>query len=171
MNKLKEIYKIENNDLIIFDKDLDIDLKSRLKIQKKSLYYEDKKLLAEVCYHKNLLHGPSVYYSKNKNILSKSWFFLGKRQGKSYKYYTSKKLYSVEQYKDDLMQNEQLYYFEDGFIKTSMNYLDGYLHGEVKLFYEKNKLKRFLIFEKGKKIQDTIFDNEENPIDETKFIV
>ena len=74
MSKFKEIYKIENNDLIIFDEDVDIDLKSNLKIQKKSLYYEDKKLLAEVCYHKNLLHGPSIYFSKNRDILSKSWF-------------------------------------------------------------------------------------------------
>ncbi|NGX43959.1 MAG: hypothetical protein K1060chlam3_00117 [Candidatus Anoxychlamydiales bacterium] len=171
MSKLKEIYKIENNSLIIFDENLDIDLKSNLKIKKKSFFYEDKKLLAEVCYHKNLLHGPSIYFSKNKDMLSKSWFFLGKKQGKSYKYYASKKLYSVEQYKDDLMQNNQLYYFEDGSIKTSMNYLDGCLHGEVKLFYEKNKLKRFLIFEKGKKTQDTIFDSRENPIDESKFIV
>ena len=171
MSKLKEIYKIENNDLIIFDENLDIDLKSNLKIQEKSLFYEDKKLLAKMHYHKKLLHGPSIYFSKNGDILSKSWFFLGKKQGKSYKYYASKKLYSIEQYRDDLMQNKQLYYFEDGSIKTSMNYLDGCLHGEVKLFYEKNKLKRFLIFEKGKKTQDTIFDVQENPIDETKFIV
>ncbi|HEU64783.1 MAG: hypothetical protein KR126chlam4_00467 [Candidatus Anoxychlamydiales bacterium] len=171
MSKLKEIYKLENSNLIIFDGDIGIDLKSDLKIQKKSLFYEDKNLLAEIFYHKNLLHGPVIYYSKAKDILSKSWFFLGKKQGKSYKYYISKKLYSIEQYKDDLMQKEQRYYFEDGSIKTSMNYLAGCLHGEVKLFYEKNKLKRFLIFEKGKKVQDTIFDTKENPIDESKFLV
>lgn len=171
MKKSNEIYKLENSDLIIFDKDLKIDLKSNLKTQKKQLYYEDKKLLANLTYHENLLHGPSIYFSKNKDILSKTWFFLGKKQGKSYKYYASKKLYSIELYKDDLMQKEQTYFFEDGSIKTYMNYLDGSLHGEVKLFYEEKKLKRFLIFEKGKKIQDTIFDERENPIDESKFIV
>lgn len=34
MSKLKEIYKLENNNLIIFDEDVGIDLKSNLKIQK-----------------------------------------------------------------------------------------------------------------------------------------
>ncbi len=167
----KEEYKMDNNGLIIFDAHLNIDLKSNVKVQKKSLFYEDNKLLAEMFYHKKLLHGSCIYYSKTQNILSKSWFFLGKRQGKSYKYYPSKKLYCIEQYKDDLMHKEQIYYFEDGSVKTIMNYLNGYLHGEVKLFFEGKKLKRFLIFEKGKKIQDNIFDGNENPIDETQFIV
>lgn len=171
MSRLKEKYRLEEKGLIIFDDDLAIDLKSDLKVKKKTLFYEDGKLLAEIHYHKNLLHGPSTYYSRAKDVLSKSWFFLNKKQGKSYKYYTSTKLYSIEKYKDDLMQKDQKYYFEDGSLKTVMNYLDGYLDGEVKLFYEKEKIKRFLIFERGKKTQDTIFDEDENPIDEKKFSV
>jgi antitoxin component YwqK of YwqJK toxin-antitoxin module len=50
-----------------------------------------------------------------------------------------------------------------------MNYDMGLLHGEVKLFYKNQKLKRHLIFDSGKKIQDNIFDERENLVDEAKF--
>jgi len=166
---MTEKYQLNENELIIYDEDLSIDLKSNLKVEKKELYYEDKRLLAENYYHKKLLHGPSIFYTKNRDILSITWFFEGKKNGIAKKYYSSKKLYSIEKYVDDKMQKEQIYYFEDGSIKTIMNYDMGLLHGEVKLFYENEKLKRHLIFEKGKKIQDNIFDEKEKLVDETKF--
>ena len=149
---MTEKYQLNGNELIIYDEDLSLDLKSNLKVEKKSLYYEDKKILAEQNYHKKLLHGPSIFYSKNRDVLSISWFYEGKKNGKAKKYYSSKKLYSIEKYVDDKMHTEQIYYFEDGSIKTIMNYDMGLLHGEVKLFYENEKLKRHLIFDSGKTI-------------------
>ncbi|MFA6118492.1 MAG: hypothetical protein WCT85_01165 [Parachlamydiales bacterium] len=166
---MKPIYEFKDNILIIADPDLNINLTSDLPMKKQILYYDDKKILAELHYHKNSLHGSSIYYSKDHDVLSSSWFYLGKRYGRTYQYYLSKKPYSVLCYNEDLMDGMQTYYYENGQIKTLMNYKKGTLHGEVKLFYEDSKMKRFLIFDNGKKTQDNIFDENEVLVDEKKF--
>ncbi len=117
-----EKYEINDNKLIIIDSELSINLQSSIPIEKKTLYYEDKKILAVMHYNKDLLHGPSIFYLKNGKILSSSWFYEGKRYGKSYQYYNSSQLYSLNRYVEDNFEKQQIYYYEDGTIKTIMNY-------------------------------------------------
>lgn len=166
---MKEKYEINGNNLEIIDPELKINLVSDLQIEKKTTYYDNKKILSVMHYHNDLLHGPSIFYSKDGTILSSSWFFNGKRYGKAYQYYKSSNLYAFNQYIADNYEDKQTYYFENGSIKTIMNYKNGRLHGEVKLFYENSKMKRQLIFDNGQKIQDKIFDVNEKIINEESF--
>lgn len=166
---MTEKYEINDNNLIIIDPELDISLESNLPIEKKILYYSNKKELSVMHYHKDLLHGPSFFYSEKGNLLSSTWFYEGKRYGKAYQYYNSSKLYSLNKFLKDNMEGRQIYYYENGNVKTIMNYKNGTLDGEVKLFYESSKLKRHIIFQNGKKIQDNIFDEHEKIIDEESF--
>ena len=164
-----EKYEINDLNLKIIDSQMGIDLESNLQIEKKYLYYEDRKVMSIMHYHKNVLHGPSLFYLKNGNLLSSTWFYEGKRYGKAYQYYNSSKLYSVNRYIADNLEGQQIYYYENGNIRTIMTYKNGNLDGEVKLFYDNSKLKRFLIFENGKKNHDNIFDENEKIIDEQSF--
>jgi antitoxin component YwqK of YwqJK toxin-antitoxin module len=164
-----EKYEIDNNLLMIIDEELGINIQSDLDLEKKVLYYDNKKIQSFVYYHKNILHGSSTFFSVNGNILAKSWFYLGKRVGKCKQFYNSSKPYSIECFKDGLMEGVQKYFYEDGSIKTILNYKKGLLDGEAKLFYEESLLKRHLIFENGKKIEDHIFDKKEKLIDESIF--
>ena len=164
-----KVYKLDKNELIIFDPELNLDLKSNLKIEEKHEYYENKKIQATMCYHENFLHGPATFFSTVGNVLSITWFFMGKRNGRVYRYYNSSKLYSKEIYINDLLEGEQKYFFEDGTKKTVMNYKDGVLDGEVFLFFENSSIKRHLIFKNGEKLQDKIFDESGKVLDESKF--
>jgi len=166
---MKKKYEILNNTLIIIEPKLDINIESTLEMKKSCLYYENKKLLSSMYYHKDLLHGPSIFYSNQGIVLSTTWFYKGKRYGEVKKYYKSSHLYSSEMYKADVLEGKQIYYFEDGSIKTIMNYQNGRLHGEVKLFFDNSQLKRHLLFDHGKKTQDNIFDERGSAVDETSF--
>jgi len=164
-----EKYELNGNNLTIIDEKLKIDIQSSLEIEKKYLYYDNKKILSISHYHKNILHGSTTFFSKTGTILSVSWFYLGKRFGKVHKYYSSSNIYSIESFKEDLMEGEQKYFYENGNLKTILNYKDGTLDGDIKLFYDDSKLKRYLIFTNGQKIQDNIFDKKEKLIDESIF--
>ena len=168
---MSEKYELIGNKLIIFDEELNINLVSNLEVHKKSAYHFNKKLFYQMYYHDDILHGPSIFYNKQGGIISIAWFFEGKRYGKAKKYYANGKLYSLERYFDDFFEEKQEYYFENGKIKSCINYKKGLLDGEVNLFYENENLKRKLFFKKGKKLQDNIFDEDENLIDEKNFSI
>ena len=87
-----------------------------------SLYYPDGAIKSLAHYYEGDLHGPSTFYSKEGNLLSETWFVLGKRVGRSHLYYLSKKIYSTRRYRENLLDGKQEYYYENGSIKTLMHY-------------------------------------------------
>lgn len=114
-------------------------------------FYPDQRIKAEQYYLGDLLHGPSVYYSKAGQVLSRHWFLHGLQQGKAWKYYLDGTLSSVQQYQDGQWEGRQEYYYPQGSIKTILNYSKGLLHGFVKLFYPSGQLQREINFVEGKR--------------------
>ncbi|NGX56435.1 MAG: hypothetical protein K1060chlam5_00676 [Candidatus Anoxychlamydiales bacterium] len=163
-----EKYFFENDKLIILDENLDINISSSLKVELKYIFYSTGSIKAKMHYYKNVLHGTSSFFDKDNNLISISYYYLGKKFGKSYKYYKSKKLYSIEQYIDDKLEKEQKYFYENGSLKTCLFYIEGVLH-KGSLFYENKKIKRSFKLKGNKVIENKLFDIREKPIDESKF--
>ncbi|MBI2742607.1 MAG: toxin-antitoxin system YwqK family antitoxin [Chlamydiales bacterium] len=149
----KERYETENGRLTLIDEELGLHLECAFDSEKGARYthYPDKKIESCCYYDGELLHGPSIFYSKTGVVLSRSWYIKGVRQGKMWQYYTSGSLSSVQRYKDGLLTGKQEYYYEDGKIKSLIFYDSGHLHGELLLYYPDGKLKRHTYYAHGKR--------------------
>jgi antitoxin component YwqK of YwqJK toxin-antitoxin module len=113
--------------------------------------YPDGRIKIEQYDLEDKLHGPSTYYSKEGNVLSRHWFLNGLQQGKASKYYQNGALASIQQFSDGQWDGRQEYYYPQGKIKTILNYSKGLLHGAVQLFYPNGQLQRELNFVEGKR--------------------
>ena len=113
------------------------------------LYYPDGTIETECYYLKSELHGPSRFFSESGICLSESWFYHGKKEGKSTRRFLSGKLSTVERYKKGLHHGKQDYYYENGANKTAMTYKDGILEGEVSLYWPSGAKKRKVTFQIG----------------------
>ncbi|MFT4554448.1 MAG: antitoxin component YwqK of YwqJK toxin-antitoxin module [Chlamydiales bacterium] len=99
----------------------------------------------------SFLHGPSIHYSPDSNVLSQSWYCKGKLQGKVRSFYLSGKNYSIRRYRDGVLQGKQEYFFEDGEFKTELFYTEGHLHGICSLYHNNGRLFRKISYKDGKK--------------------
>ena len=106
------------------------------------LHYSTGEKKMETHYLNGKLHGPSIFYGKNGNILAQSWFVKGKRQGKTYYYYPSGEIHSLHRFRDDLLDGKQEYYFSDGRLKSLLSYKMGKLDGEQTLYYQSGEIKK-----------------------------
>jgi len=52
------------------------------------------------------------------------------------------------------------YFYEDGTLKTVIHYAEGELDGEVILYWPNGMVKRKCCFEKGRRVEDQIWDEE-----------
>lgn len=135
--------------------------KEGIKHGEKKLYYEKGRPRAEMFYYEGKLHGPSIYYSKDGQILSESWFYKGIKQGIVKLYYLSGKLYALQSFKDGVREKKQLYYHENKNIKTCLFYKNGLLEGEVILYWPSGKVRRKCFYLEGKKEGiDQIFNDK-----------
>lgn len=173
------IYKIENEYLIIFDKELSIDIKSpfspkmipsNLKIEKEEnailmeeflsknkifegqylRFYENGKIKSECYYANGLLHGPSKWLSEEGTLLSEKWFVDGSAQGKAYYYYLNGNIHSIRSFRDGKKEGVDIYFFKNGLVKSKINHQKDQFHGLVELYYENGVKKRELNFFEGK---------------------
>jgi len=97
------------------------------------------------------LHGPSSFFSEKGVLLSKSWFWHGKQEGKCIWYYPSGQIYSIQRYREGHWHLLQEYFFESGQAKSCIPYNHGELDGEVKLYDSKGQLERSIPFKDGRK--------------------
>lgn len=110
-------------------------------------------------YRKNgVLHGPSTYFSEKGQVLSKTWYFEGKKVGKLVRYYPNGQLYAIERYIDGKPHNLQEYFYLDGSKKTLISYQNGVYHGETILYWPDGKIKRRCEYKKGEKLNDAFYD-------------
>lgn len=140
----QERYELEGNQFWVVDSELGLNLQGECDAAK--------------------LHGPSLFYDMSGQLLSKTWFFEGKKVGKAYRYYCSGELYSLERFIHGLPHLAQEYYYPDGMLKTMIQYDKGILHGETVLYWPDGALKRKCHFSHGKMEADRFYDEEENCI-------
>ncbi len=75
-------YQIEGNKFYLVDSELGIDLCGDLSSTKHERILDDHhKPQYDAYYLNGVLHGPSTFYNDQGNILSLTWFYLGKKQG------------------------------------------------------------------------------------------
>ena len=175
----KEIYTIENNRLIIFDEELNLDINIPFepkllekiyetmesdqevltdlyfsfqgKFEGQYLQYHDNgTIFCEMFFHNDKLHGPITYFSPSGSVLSKSWFIDGLQQGKSFQYYLSGALHGIQRYKNNLPEGIQECYYENNVLKSKIAYSNGILNGKVELYYSNGRKKREMTFKEGK---------------------
>lgn len=107
--------------------------------------------IASQCYFiKEILHGPSRFYSKKEILLSETWFWKGKREGIARFFYASAIPYAILRYRNGVKEGLQEYFYEDGMPRTRQSYFMGALDGESILYWPNHKLKRRSFFISGK---------------------
>ena len=99
--------------------------------------------------NEHLLDGLSVYKSKSDQVLSRSFFEKGLKEGVAEFYYLTGNLFAKKEFKQGLENGLHQYYYEDGTLKSSISYIQGKLHGDVLLYYPNGKLKRQIAFKMG----------------------
>lgn len=113
------------------------------------LTYPSGKIKLHCFYNWGKLHGPSIFFGEEGNVLTKAWYVLGKQTGKCWWYYNSGNIYSIQRYLDNVWHGKQEYWYENGVLKTLMEYSHGEIDGKIKLYYPTGKVKRELEFSKG----------------------
>lgn len=126
------------------------------------LFFENKTCQASVFYNQGLLHGPSTFFGLQGQILAKSWYYLGKKVGKTRFFTSSQKLSSIQRFIEGSPEGLQEYFYESGGIKSQIPYRLHKLDGQVRLFWESGLLKRSIDYQKGQKHGWDRLWNEEN---------
>ncbi|MDN3505871.1 MAG: hypothetical protein P0S96_01415 [Simkaniaceae bacterium] len=155
----REHYEIIGDEFAIEDAELEIDLRSKLEFLDKDFYPEGG-LRYETYRKGEKLHGPSTYYGKNGEILSRSWFFEGQKVGKTWRYYPNGQLYSLERFVDGKPHLVQEYYYIDGSVKTIIPFENGKYHGKTQLFWPDGTRKRECVFDQGQKMEDRFYNEK-----------
>lgn len=144
-------YEWSGNRLAIRDEELKIDLED---VMDSSLLAKNEVLSQTVkglsYYLNGELHGPSEFFANDGTLLAKTWFFKGKREGKSRQYYAGGALYNLERYRNGLLEGKQEYFYPSGVKKSVLSFTQGLLDGEVILYHPSGKVKRMQTFKLGK---------------------
>jgi len=155
----RENYEIIGEEFEIIDDELEIKIRSKLEFLDKDCF-PDGSLRYETYRKGEKLHGPSTYYGKNGEILSRSWFYEGKKVGKTWRYYPNGKLYGLERFVDGVPHLVHEYYYIDGSVKTIIPFGKGKYHGKTQLFWPDGSRKRECLFEMGQKIEDRFYNEK-----------
>ena len=147
----KEIYSFEDNLLTIIDPEFQLSFKESCLPKREIISYPNGKTKSESFFLNNVLHGPSIFYSQEENILAKAWYIYGQQQGKAWFYYKNGNLASLQRFKNGRWHGKQEYYYQNGNLKSLINYNDGMLNGDVFLFYENGKMARELHYVNNKR--------------------
>ena len=118
-------------------------------------------------YKQGRLHGPSTYFGDRGQLLSKTWFFEGKKQAQALFYSSSGTLIQSISYKEGQLHGTQRCFYDSGKKKSQMQYNQGVLEGDVLLLFESGSIKRSCFFKQGVKDgYDRIFNPEGMLLDE-----
>lgn len=156
----QEVYEMHEKFFTITDEELGIHLTG---ILEKQVLTTEENSQQECYYSAGQLHGPSKYFTKEGNLLSLTWFYQGKKEGKLLRYYQSGQLYCIERYLEGNPHLTQEYFYREGQKKTLIQYDHGKYHGKIQLFWPHGILKRECIFISGVKIGcDKMYDEQGN---------
>ncbi|MBB65390.1 MAG: hypothetical protein CMO81_10040 [Waddliaceae bacterium] len=149
------VYDFENKKLVIKEPILGMSLESTLEVKEVTQNSDEGTILA--CFYEidregiKLLHGPSRGYYSDGTLSGESWYFEGKKVGKSQTFFPNGDLCSSAYYANGVLEGKEEYFYEDGTLKTEISHKRGVLDGEVKLYRESGKIKRSIHYRSGKK--------------------
>jgi len=145
-------YEVKSDRFYIVDEELGLNIESELgEIEEKAP--------GTTCYRKDgQLHGPSTFFSESGQVLSKTWYFEGKKVGRLIRYYPNGQVYATLRYVDGKPHSLQEYFYLDGTKKTVISYRDGVYHGETILYWPDGKPKRRCEYKHGEKLNDTFYN-------------
>lgn len=145
-------YIFEKGNYTIVDPDLNIHYQAAKGQSEKALEkYSEGQIKVEYYLKGSSLHGPSIFFSKEGQVLAKCWYVDGLKEGKEHHFYRNGALKSLNQFKNNLQVGLQTYYYKNGSVKTKINYSAGILNGNVELYYPNGKLKKIVPFLNGKR--------------------
>lgn len=156
---MREKYEVEGNSFTIFDEELGIDVIGELEFLDKETFPNGQ--IRYQSYRKgDKLHGPSLFYHKEGQLLSEAWFYEGIAIGKVHRYYPNGNLYCIERYAQGVYHLAQEYYYLDGSKKTITHYDLGVLNGKTELFWPDGTLKRRTLYANGQRESDHFYDEK-----------
>lgn len=116
------------------------------------VFHPDGSIKQESFYTEGKLHGFSVFYGLQQQVLTKSWFIRDQQEGRSHWYYAEGPLYCIQRFRNGLWENKQEYFYPDGKLKTLMNYSQGKLHGTSIEYSPEGSVKLQVEFANGKRL-------------------
>ncbi len=146
----KDEYSYTDGLLNIVDTDLGISISSAIHATASNINIGEG-ITATQYRHNGLLHGPSIYYNSEGNMLARCWYADGVRQGKASTYTQDGTLASIQSFKDGRREGLQHYFYPSGVVKATIPYSQGILNGEVTLYHPNGLRKRMLSFIQGKR--------------------
>lgn len=145
-------YFFNDTTLEINDSELNIHLKSSFKMgdlkERKTL--QEGSLFKISHYLNGKLHGPSLFYGKNQELLAEEWYFDGVKQGKALLFYQSGKVYALLKRKDGKKEGDQVYFFESGIMRSKIHFKNDLLEGSSEFYFPSGQKKREFSFKEGK---------------------
>lgn len=147
-----KILRDETGKKIVFDakewKELPFDEKSQTGV-KTDHHPNSTQVKSKMYFKDGILHGPSLFFAENGNLLAETLYLHGKKEGQSYYYYPSGAVYADQTFVNGLWEGKQLFYYPNGQLKTDMACIQGAFDGKILLYFQNGILQRELHFKKG----------------------
>ena len=160
---MKSFYKVENNELVIIDKYLDLHITCPFKLPSFSdedlaikenfkiiLKKDEKKNVIEKFFEKNkMIHGEYLTFYENGSLKSKNFYYKNFLHGPSIYYSKDNKILSESWFCYGKRQGKMNKFYKNGKIYSNESYKDDNFHKEQKYFYENGSLKSCLNYFEG----------------------
>jgi len=124
-------------------------------------YAQSGEIVSAESYLNNVLHGKSVYYYKEGQLLENKLqverrvnFLDGKQHGLYQTYFYNGKLKQEGHFVNGKKQGKWSEYSINGQLFAQMNYKDDFLHGWVSAFDQKGQLKRKAFYLRGEELSE-----------------
>jgi antitoxin component YwqK of YwqJK toxin-antitoxin module len=130
----EDVYTQENGRLRVIDKEMSLDIDEQLPTTASGE-----------------LHGLSVFTSDIGQVLSKTLFLNGKKEGKCFRFYPNGHPAAVLRYRKNNPEGNQKYYYRNGTLRSELNYKNGNYHGLQLLYYPNGKMKSEFHFVDGER--------------------
>lgn len=89
----------------------------------------------------NILNDSTIYFENNDNIIEKTEYINGLKNGNSYTYYyNSNNLFKEEFYVNGLLNGVVKYFYKNGIEAYTLNYENGLINGPIKIYNDKGLL-------------------------------
>jgi antitoxin component YwqK of YwqJK toxin-antitoxin module len=164
MTKEEPLYKFEDENFCICDKELAIDFCEAIPKELPTicelfpgvtgyltLSRPDGTLVQRCAYVRGELHGPSYTYYRNGQVASERWFVQGKYHGRALDFSESGKLLCRKGFVQGRLQGSYKKWYETGTIQCSGGFLHGFPHGQFTLYHDDGLSLRSTDFSHGRR--------------------
>jgi uncharacterized protein len=109
-----------------------------------------------------------VYFT-NGRLSSENHYMDDQFEGKQYSYYQNGQLSSCSEYHHDMLNGLSMSYYSDGKIYFERYYMEDQPNGAIYYYFPNEKIQRMVVFNKGIKQSDAVFNINGEKYSETKY--